>query len=112
METAVLSYARGADQQDVSALDKVFHKDFQVLAITPEGVRKLDKATYLKLIEAKKIGGTPREAQIESTHVDGPVAMVRLTLRSEKVVFHDHLTLLKENDHWVIVANVTRVTPR
>ena len=58
-------YAAGADHRDISRLEKAFHDDFRVIALTGEGVQNLDKQTYLGLIRGEKIGGVERQLEIE-----------------------------------------------
>lgn len=105
-------YADGADTRNAEKLDNAFHDVFRVVAITPEGVRNLDKATYLSMIRDEKIGGTPRELDIEWIVADGNTARAEVKLAGPNTVFHDDLSFVRDNERWQIVNNVTHVQTR
>ena len=105
-------YAQGADTHNAEKLDSAFHDLFRVVAMTPEGVRNLDKAAYLSLIRDEKIGGTSRELDIEWIVADGNTARAEVKLAGPTTVFHDDLSFVRENDTWQIVNNVTHVQAR
>ncbi len=103
------NYALGTEQHDVTLLKKTFHKEFRVVAITADGLRVIDRESYLALIKAKKIGGHKRQLHVESTLEGEKVMQISLTLSGEKAVFHDHLQLIKQDENWQIIHNSTQV---
>lgn len=109
MEQVIKNYAIGADTGNAKLIEKSFHEKFQVVASTKDGVRTIDKKTYLSLISSGKIGGNKRVLKILNAENDGIIGTAKLTLTGEKAVFHDHLTLLKVNGTWSIVSNVTSI---
>lgn len=111
IEKVLEAYWQGADNQNTETLSRVLHDDYRVIALTAEGNRLILKQDYLDLVTAQKIGGTPRQFALISTDVSGNVAQSRLTLRSDAVTFHDHVTLTKTNNKWQMISNVTQVTP-
>jgi hypothetical protein len=110
MLDVIKKYALAADSQDAKILEEVFHENFQVVAHTKDGVRALDKKSYLNLIREGKIGGSARILEVLESGHDSNIGTAKIVLRGEKTIFHDHLTLLNENGRWSIVANVTRVS--
>lgn len=112
MISAIQTYVKGANTRDVNKLKHVFHEHFQVVAITAEGIRKLDRETYLDLITAGEIGGSDRKLEIVSIGENEKVATAKVLLHGEQVIFHDTLTFLKEDNRWQLVSNVTWVEPR
>lgn len=110
MRQTIEKYAKGADTRNTAYLDKAFHDHFQVIALTPDGVMKLDKKGYIGLIKAKKIGGVKRQLKILSMSDDGKVGTAKLTLSGGKLVFHDFLTLIKTNVGWQIVGNAAHIS--
>jgi hypothetical protein len=109
IKEVIEAYAKGADTRNLDALDTSFHDHFRVVAMTPEGVRNLDKQTYLQLIRDEKIGGVDRSLDIEWITADGDTARAEVTLSTPKAVFHDDLALIRDSGTWQIVNNVTRV---
>ncbi len=105
------TYATGADRRDIDALDTAFHDHFRVVAVTPDGIRNLDKRTYLDLARAEKIGGIARELDIEWITANGATARAEVRLKAPDKIFHDDLALVDEGHGWKIVNNVTRVEP-
>ncbi len=104
------NYAQGTEHHDVGLLEKAFHKEFRVVAMTKDGLRVIDRESYLALIKAKKIGGHKRNLHIESTLEGEKVMQISLILSGEKAVFHDHLQLIKQDESWQIIHNSTSVT--
>jgi len=103
------NYAQGTERHDVAMLEKTFHKEFRVVAMTTDGLRVINRESYLELIKAKKIGGHKRQLHIESILESEKVMQISLTLSGEKAVFHDHLQLIKQDEIWQIIHNSTQV---
>ena len=112
MERVIKDYAIGADTRNIKLIESSFHDNFQVVASTKDGVRTIDKKTYISLISKGKIGGSKRELKIITSENDGLIGTAKLTLTGEKSVFYDYLTLLKVDGRWSIVSNVTSIQAR
>lgn len=111
MKEVIEAYVQGADEQRLELIEGAFHESFQVIARTEGVVRVLDKKTYLSLLGAGKIGGSKRQIRYLDLHVDDFVGTARINLIGETVIFHDHLSLIKEAGEWKIVSNLTYVSP-
>lgn len=105
------NYVQGADHQNADQLDDAFHDHFRVVVMTGEGVRNLDKQTYLDFIRQEKIGGVDRSLNIEWITSKNTTARAEITLKSDTAIFHDDLSFIKEGADWRIVNNVTQVAP-
>ena len=105
------NYAEGADTRDVGKLEKAFHEDFRVVAVTGEGVQNLDKQTYINLIRGDKIGGVDRQLEIEWITSKNNTARAEIRLKSPAVTFFDDLSFIKDQEKWQIINNVTQVVP-
>lgn len=105
-------YVQGTEQSDVLMLEQAFHEHFRVVAKTQDGLRVINRADYLSLIAAKKIGGNPRELSIDQVIEDGNILQVSLKLAGESQIFHDHIDLINETGNWKILHNTTEVTAR
>jgi Putative lumazine-binding len=106
VEAATMQFLDGADKSDGVALDAVLHPQYRLLLNRVFGgvVSTMDKATYLKMIADKKIGGTPRQSKILNTVVTENVATVEVTSSSAKADFHSFLSFIKEPDgKWRLV---------
>ena len=90
-------------------VDQSFHPDFRVVALTEQGVRVIDKESYLSLLGAKKIGGQLRTLLIKQISIQDHSAQVNVSLSGKKTVFNDPLQLLKQKGAWQIVNNLTEV---
>lgn len=112
MEKVIKQYVLGADTQNSKLLESVFHDNFQVVALTKDGIRTLNKLQYLDLIKAGQIGGTKRQLEIIKQSENGVIGTAKIKIIGDQVIFNDHLTFIKENDQWVIVSNVTQVVPK
>jgi hypothetical protein len=105
------NYADGADKRDDTKLEKAFHEDFRVIALTAEGIRHMDKQTYLTLIRDEKIGGVDRTLEIEWITSKNDTARAEIRLKSPMVTFFDDLSFIKNQTGWQIVNNITQVMP-
>jgi|GEM_PF-2158062 len=103
------NYAQGTETNNVSLIDQSFHPDFRVVALTEQGVRVIDKKSYLSLLGAKKIGGQQRTLLIKQLNIQSQTAQANVKLSGGKSVFNDKLQLLKQKGVWQIVNNLTEV---
>ncbi|WMX14268.1 nuclear transport factor 2 family protein [Aureispira sp. CCB-E] len=103
-------FAKSADQQNVTKMKKVLHKDFRALVNRMFGSKDLsvtDKETYLSLLEAKKIGGDDRAVRINSISIQGANAYVHATFVGKKLIFNTYLLLVEQEDGtWQIVNDM------
>jgi len=106
------NYALATELNDEVLLDSAFHKNFRVVAMTAEGLRVIEKASYLSLIKDKKIGGHKRELKIGAVIEGDNIMQVSLTLSGKEAVFYDHLAIIKEDGGWQILHNSTHVKSR
>lgn len=110
VEKVVTSFANGADNQDVTTVDAVLHPDFRSVVnrlFGAETVSLMDKPTYLKLLEEKKIGGDKRRVQIISTDIVKNNAIVKVKLVGKKLVFTSYISLVKDTEeNWQIIQDM------
>ncbi len=104
-------YQSATFTRDIKTLDKAFHDDFRVVALTADGPKVLDKVTYMGLLEAGKIGGVERELEVKHIEIQDKTAHAHIILSSQKAVFNDQLQLVFMDKGWQIVNNLTQVTP-
>lgn len=110
----VEKFIKGGDTSDLDLLNEALHDKYlnvQVGFFGEPGVYTIDKPHYLKLIEDKTFGGTPREMEIHSVEVVGDMAMVRAGLRSEQLTFKSFISLVKDGAHWKVIGNFPHVKP-
>ncbi len=105
----ITAYAQGTEHHDMAQLEGAFHPDFRVVAMTADGLRVIDRESYLALINAKKIGGHKRTLKIERAIEGDNFMQVSLTLHGDKAIFHDHLDLIKQDAGWQILHNSTQI---
>jgi len=103
-------YMDATEHNKVAVIDEIFHDDFRVMAYTADGLRVLDKSTYLNLLREKKIGGNARNLDIKSIELQSNTASAQIDLVGDKAVFHDRLQLIQSEGGWKIVHNLTEVS--
>ncbi len=109
---AVRAYLDAGDTHDVSALKRTTHADFRVVARMPDGLSVLDRDTYVSLIEAKKIGGSPRASSFTAVLNSGDLATVKGTLSSAAAHFDSTWTLARTDEGWKVVQDPTVFAPK
>ena len=67
----------------------------------------MDKATYIKMIKDKKIGGTEREVQILQVDLQKNNAMVKVLMDSKEMHFNSYFILTKsKKGMWQVISDV------
>lgn len=116
VRTAVTDYLTAGDVRDVTGLEATLNPAFRACVnqfMGKPGVTVIDRADYLSLISAEKLGGTPREVTIKSVEVIGNIAVVRAFLDSEKLTFDSIYTLAKDaQGDWTVVSDTPFVQPK
>lgn len=108
ISTVIEHFVKGADEHNTEFLASALHPQAQQFFIQKGELKTLTTDLYLKLIEAKKIGGKPRQLKIVDIDVSDYIATAKIEIRSGKVLFHDHVSLMKIDGHWKIMNIVLR----
>ncbi|MEZ4317467.1 MAG: nuclear transport factor 2 family protein [Myxococcota bacterium] len=109
---AVRAFVDAADAQDTAKLEKALHPEFRVVAQMPDGVSVLSRETYVGLVGAKKIGGTPRKQAYDAVVRTGDLATVKGTLDSEAAHFDSTWTVVRTDAGWQVVQDATVFEPK
>lgn len=112
---ALTEFIRAADVRDLDRLERVLNPEFRVFVnqfMGKPGVTVIDRTTYLGMIRAEKLGGTPRTLGIKSVEVVGNNAYVRATLASKALHFESHYLLVEDQaGDWTVLSDIPYVTP-
>jgi len=112
----VTEFLAAADVRDVARLEAVLNPEFRVslnqFMGTP-GVTIIDRAGYLSMITAGKLGGTPRTVEFNNVEIVGNLAFVRTVIESDKYLF-DSMHVLTQDalGDWTLLADTPYVTPK
>lgn len=109
---AVEAFVNAGDTRDVTRLEAVLHPDFRVLAQMPDGLSVMDRATYLQLITAGTIGGSPRSRDLDVVMLSGDLATVKGTLDSTAAHFDCTWTLARSAGGWQVVQDAVVYVPK
>ncbi|MEL7226572.1 MAG: nuclear transport factor 2 family protein [Cyanobacteria bacterium J06576_12] len=113
IEQAVRDFASAGDQQNVEKLETVLHPQFRAVVnrlFGSEEVSLMDKAVYLQLIEAGKIGGDERSVHILQLEVVGNNASVRAVLDGKAMHFTTFMSLVKNTDgSWQVIGDFPHI---
>ncbi|MEL6671842.1 MAG: nuclear transport factor 2 family protein [Bacteroidota bacterium] len=109
IKTVIQQFSKAGDQRDVAALKNLLHENYRVIfnrAFGSDAMQIMDKATYVQLIEAGKIGGDQRKVEIVSVDVEEHIASVKVIQTSEKAIFRSYMILAKDaNQQWKLVSD-------
>jgi len=104
IKATIQQFVQGADSQDSNSLAAVLHPESQQYYVGQEGLVRLPRTTYFNLIDQKKIGGTPRELDIESIDLNGNLAVARVKIWNDNARFENYFSLMKVEDEWQIIS--------
>lgn len=109
IEEVIERFITATDKQDVVKLVNTMHeKAIQYVILGPQ-LLTFNRQEYADQLKAKKVGGQSRKIEFIQTLIsDDSIATVRLTATSTQIKFHYQFTLLKQQDHWLIVSISTK----
>jgi hypothetical protein len=103
-------YVDGIKYADASKIDQVFHADWNMTGFYEDGnYRHFDRAGFLNLIERNRQNADffPRyEGGIVDVYHYGKTAVVKVRVENERVIYTDHLSLLKIDGEWKIIHKI------
>ncbi len=107
----VEAFEAGTAKRNLEALEKVLHQDYTVMVNRmggKPGMTVINRETYLKLLEAEKIGGVSYEIDINQISVTGHTATVDLLFKSEAVPnMHKYIFVVQnDEDKWQVIADL------
>lgn len=110
---ATHAFVKAIGLQDVSALSKLLHSDFRVVANgfpKPGELTLISRENYLQLMSSKRIGGELYTLQIEQLNLHDTTGIVQATLQGPKSVMKVFLSFLQiPSGEWQIIANLPEV---
>lgn len=113
-EAVVKAFAKAGDARDVPALEALLHPDYRV-AFLVSGTNTpsmMNKADYLGLAKAGKIGGDRRSVEILNVERQGNLAFVRTRLTGKKAAFESMQTTVKTKGGWKLLGESVLFSPK
>lgn len=108
-ETAQL-YVDGVKYADKSKIDEAFHQDWNMTGFYAEGdYETFDRSEFIQLIERNRENADsfPRyEGGIVDVQHHDKVAVVKINLENDRVIFTDYLSLLEIDGQWKIIHKI------
>ena len=112
VKTAFRKYINAGDTRDVTKLDEVLHKDYQLL-FTMKGTKKFfsgNKASYISMAKAGKIGGEKRRVKFLGIERFDHYAIVRAKVYGQKLSFKGVYTFVNTEDGWRLIRDAVLAT--
>jgi hypothetical protein len=110
IRAAAQLYVDGIKYADASKIDQVFHADWNMTGFYEDGnYRHFDRGGFLQLIERNRESADffPRyQGGIVDVYHYGKTAVVKVRVENERVIFTDHLSLLKIDGEWKIIHKI------
>lgn len=113
VKDAVTAFAVAGDTQDLAAMTQVLHPEFRVVFVTKgqPGLTVLPRATYLSMLEAGKLGGSPRTVTFGTIDSQDGLAVVHAEMQREGARFHSTLNLAQVDGAWQVVQDAVVFQP-
>ena len=112
VESAIKTFAEGADAQNSEQVLSVLHKDALQFFMGKEGLTKLTTDMYKGMLDSKKIGGKPRQMTIHSVDIEGNIATAKVTFDGGHATFDNFISLMNVDGGWKIMNIVLRYKPK
>ncbi len=112
IRATITQFAQGADNQDVAALAESLHPEAQQFFLSPDGLVRLTVPAYLGMVEAKQIGGVPRDITIASIDVTAHIAQAKATFANDAMRLDNYVSLMQVDGEWKILSIVIKLEMR
>lgn len=112
---AIQGFIKGADERDLSQLEKVLHPEFRVVAnrlMGSDALRIIDRTLYLQLIKEGKLGGDQRTVEVTYVHIVENNATAKVTIKGKALTFQSFYHLVKaDGATWQLIEDLPYATP-
>lgn len=110
IRAAVQLCVDGITFSNIEKLDADFHKDWHMTGFFEDGMyQRIDREQFIRMIGSNP-PRTENDPVFEGGIVDiqyyGKTAVVKVRVENERVIFADHLSLLKIDGDWTIVHKI------
>jgi hypothetical protein len=108
----IADFIHAGDTNDTELLTRVLHPDYQNIQdgfFEEKGIFVFKKDKYAELVGSKRFGGSPRSITFEFIEDLGNLAIAKLRLESEFLVFSSYITAVFEQNTWLIINNTPTV---
>lgn len=112
IKKAIETFVKGGDNNDITLLDKVLHPKYQNIQdghFGQTGIFVFSKEEYIDLVRTKKFGGHPRTIKYEEFSQMENIALVRVLLESEHLIFNSAIVCVFENGQWQVISNIPKI---
>lgn len=111
IDTVLADFTDGAATRDVARVEAALHPDARQFVFMPDGLQVIDRPTYVSLLKAGSIGGTPTTRTVQAIQVDGRRATAQQVRDLGAMSLHDSVALVETADGWRIASVVIEVVP-
>jgi hypothetical protein len=112
IEAVIETFIMATDEQDAGKLVGTMHEKAMQYVIFGPQLLTFNRQEYADRLKAKKVGGHPRKIEFFHTLIsDDAVASVQLSATSTQIKFHYQITLMRQQDYWLIVSISTKAEP-
>ncbi|MBD1422943.1 nuclear transport factor 2 family protein [Sphingobacterium chuzhouense] len=111
-EKVIEAFVKAGDNRDVAALESILHHGFQNIQdgfFDERGIFVFSKSDYIELIRTKRFGGSPRRLIINNIKQSDNMAIARVILESQFLIFHSLIICIRDNGHWKIINNTPTI---
>ena len=109
IQETIIAFAKAADNNDASALEKELDNNFRVIMNRLFGSKQvniLERDIYIEKIKNKEFGGDKRSVSFDQITLNGNTASVKTTMKGSKSTLISLLILVKsEDEKWKIVSD-------
>ena len=110
IRATVQLYVDGITFSNTDKLDAAFHEEWHMTGFFEDGVyQRFDRERFISMIGSntqRTVENPAFEGGIVDVYHYGKTAVVKVRVENERVIFTDHLSLLKINGEWTIVHKI------
>ena len=104
-------FVKSADKQDADLLASILYQDAKQFVMFGSKIMQSTATEYITQVRDKKLGGKPREIDIENVLLEGEnVAYVKLKAKGGGLTFSYQLTMFKLEGNWKIMTITTKAS--
>lgn len=108
IKKVIADFLRAGDTNDTQLLSNVLHPHYQNIQnglFEEQGIHVITRVEYIEFVGSKRFGGSPRKVDFLFVEELENIAVAKVKLESEYLIFNSFITAVFVDGCWKIINN-------